>query len=91
MSAKLGHIKGRNKLRVFGSRVFTKTFRPKREEVTGRWRKMHSGRLHDFYSSDVNLLIKSRRMRLAGKVACMGKREVHTGFCWENLRERHHF
>jgi hypothetical protein len=53
MSAKIGHIKGINKLRVFGSRVLTKTFRPKREEVTGGWRKKHSGRRHDFYSSDV--------------------------------------
>jgi len=91
MSAKLGHIKGRHKLRVFGRRVPTKTLRPKREKVTGGWRKMHSGQLHDFYSSDVILLIKSRRMRWVGKVACMGKREVHTGFWWENLRERHHF
>jgi hypothetical protein len=60
MSAKLGHIKGRNKLRVFESRVFTKTFRSKTEEVTGGWEKMHSGWLRDFYSSDVNLLIKPK-------------------------------
>jgi hypothetical protein len=33
MSAKLGRIKGRNKLRVFGNRVLTKTFRPKRKEA----------------------------------------------------------
>jgi len=91
MSAKLGHIKGRHKLRGFWRRVLTKTLRPKREEVTGDWRKIRSGQLHDFYSSDVILFIKSRRMRWAGKVACMGKREVHTGFWWENLRERHRF
>ena len=52
---------------------------------------MHSDRLHAIHSSDVNLLIKCRRMRWAGKVARMGKREVHTGFWWENLRKRHHF
>jgi len=91
MSAKLGRIKERNKLKVFRSRALRKTFIPKTEEVTGGWRKMHSGQLHDFYSSNVNLLIKSRRMRWAGKVACMGKREMYTGVWWENPRERHHF
>jgi hypothetical protein len=49
MSVKLGRIKERNKLRVFRSRALRKTFIPKTEEVTGGWRKMHSGQLHDFY------------------------------------------
>jgi hypothetical protein len=91
MSAKLGHIKGRNKLRVFGSTVLRKAFRPKSEEVTGGWRKMQGGQFHDLYSSDVILLTKSIRMRWAGKVACMGKCEMHTRFRRENLRGRHHF
>ena len=33
-------------------------------------------------------MIKSRRLRWAGHVACMGKGDTHTGFWWENLRER---
>jgi hypothetical protein len=48
-------------------------FGPKREEVTGEWRKMHSGELHNLYSSpDTIRQIKSKRMRWAGHVACMG-------------------
>jgi hypothetical protein len=46
---------------------------PKRDEITGEWRKLHNGELHDFYSSpDIIRQIKSRRMRWAGHVARMG-------------------
>jgi hypothetical protein len=49
-------------------------FRPKRNEVTGEWRKLHSRELHNFYSSpDIIRQIKSRRMRWAGHVARMGE------------------
>jgi hypothetical protein len=49
-------------------------FGPKREEVTGRWRKMHSEELHNLYSSPyVIRRMKSRRMRWAGHVTCMGE------------------
>jgi hypothetical protein len=45
-----------------------------RDEVTGEWRKMHNGEFHNLYSSpDIIRQIKSRRMRLAGHVARMGK------------------
>jgi hypothetical protein len=47
---------------------------PKRDEVTGEWRKLHNGELHDLYSStDIIRQIKSRRMRWAGHVACRGE------------------
>ena len=47
-----------------------KTFRPKREEVTGKWRKLHIEALHNLHSSpDAAWVIKSRRMRWAGNVA----------------------
>jgi hypothetical protein len=47
---------------------------PKRDEVTGEWRKLHSRELHNLYSSpDIIRQIKSRRMRWAGHVACMGE------------------
>jgi hypothetical protein len=40
----------------------------------GEWRKLHSEELHDFYSSpDIIRQVKSRRMRWAGHVACMGE------------------
>jgi hypothetical protein len=46
----------------------------KRDEVTGQWKKLHSGELHNLYSSpDIIRQIKSRRMRWAGHVARMGE------------------
>jgi hypothetical protein len=47
---------------------------PKRDQVTGKWRKLHKGELHNLYSlPDIIRQIKSRRMRLAGHVARMGE------------------
>jgi hypothetical protein len=63
-----------HRLRVCENRVLRRIFGPKREEVTGEWRKLHSGELHNLYSSpDIIRQIKSRRMRWAGHVACMGE------------------
>jgi hypothetical protein len=39
------------RLRVFENRVLRRIFGPKRDEVTGKWRKLHSGELHNLYSS----------------------------------------
>jgi hypothetical protein len=45
-------------------------FGPKRDEVTGCWRKLHNVELHNLYSSpSIIRMIKSRSMRLAGHVA----------------------
>jgi len=61
--------------RVFGNRVLRRTFGPKRDEVTGEWRKLHNEELNDLYSSpNIVRVIKSRRMRREGHVACMGER-----------------
>jgi hypothetical protein len=50
-------------------------FVPKRDEVTGEWRKLHNEELRDLYSSpSIIRIIKSRRMRWAGHVARMGER-----------------
>jgi hypothetical protein len=63
-----------HRLRVFENRVLRGIFGPKGDEVTGEWRKLHSGDLHDLYSSpDIIRQIKSRRMRWAGHVARMGE------------------
>jgi len=52
-----------------------------REKVTGEWRRLHNEELHDPYClPNIAWVIKSRRMRWAGHVACMGKGQVCTGF-----------
>jgi hypothetical protein len=55
--------------------VFERIFGPKRDEVTGKWRKLHNKELHDLYSSPIIIkIIKSRRMRWMGHVARMGEK-----------------
>jgi hypothetical protein len=59
---------------VFENRVLRRIFGPKRDEVTGEWRKLHNEELHNLYSfPDIISQIKSRRMRWAGHVARMGE------------------
>jgi hypothetical protein len=60
---------------VFENRVLRRIFGPKRDEVTGEWRKQHNEELRDLYSSpSIIRIIMSRRMRWAGHVARMGKK-----------------
>jgi hypothetical protein len=62
-------LREEHRLRVFENRVLMRIFGPKRDEVTGGWRK-----LHGFYSSPSTIrVIKARRMRWAGHVARMGE------------------
>jgi hypothetical protein len=59
---------------VFENRVLRRVFGPKRDEITGKWRKLHNGELHNLYSSpNIIRQIKSRRMRWVGHVARVGK------------------
>jgi hypothetical protein len=61
---------------VFGNRVLRRIFGPKRNEVTGGWRKLHNEELHSLYSSpSIIVMIKSRRMRWAGHVARMRRKK----------------
>jgi hypothetical protein len=67
-------LRGERRLRVFENRVLRRLFGPKRDEITGEWRKLHNEELHDLYSSPyIVRVIKSRRMRWAGHVVRMGK------------------
>ena len=63
------------RLKLFENMVLRRIFGPKRGEVKGEWRKLHNEELHELYSSpNIVRVIKSRRMRWAGHVACMGER-----------------
>jgi hypothetical protein len=69
-------LREEHRLRAFENRMLRRIFGPKRDEVTGRWRKL----LRDLYSSpSIIRMIKSRRMKLAGNVARIGeKRNAHS-------------
>jgi hypothetical protein len=59
---------------VFENRVLRRIFEPKRDEVTGTWRKLHNEKFHNLYSSpSIITMIKQRRMKWAGHVARMTK------------------
>jgi hypothetical protein len=54
---------------MVGNSVLQVIFGPKRDEVTGKWRKLHNGELNDLYSSQNTVqVIKTRKMRWAGLV-----------------------
>jgi hypothetical protein len=61
---------------VFENRVLRRIFEPKRDEVTGEWRKLHNEELNDHYCSPsiVRRMIKSRRMRWVGHIERIGER-----------------
>jgi len=66
--------------------VLRKTLQAKRDEVTGEWR-LHSEELYSLFLLSIIRMIKLRRMSWDGHVARTGRREVHTGFQWRDLRE----
>jgi len=70
---------------VFENGVFRRVFGPKRDEVTGEWRKLHREELSDLYSlPNIVRVVKSRRMRLAGHVTHMVEgRVVHRILVWK--------
>jgi hypothetical protein len=85
----VAHSEGRTGLRVFENRVLRRIFGTKRNEVTGEWRKLHNGELHDMYSSPTILrVIKSKRVRLVGHVTRTGVRIGVYRVLVGNLRER---
>jgi hypothetical protein len=72
--------------------VLSKLFGPKRDEVTGAWRKLHKEELRDLCSSpSIIRIIKSRIMRWAGHVARMGARGTRIGYWSESQKERDHW
>jgi len=74
-------------------RVLRRIFEPKRDEVTGEWRKLYNEELYDLYCSpNIVRVIKSRRMRWAGHVARMGEGiGVYRVFVGKPKKERDHW
>jgi hypothetical protein len=70
-------LREERRLRVFENRMLRRVFGPKRDEVTGEWRKLHNEELNDLYSlPNIVRVVKWRRMRWAGRVARMGEDRV---------------
>ena len=85
-------LREERKLSMFKNMVLRRIFGPRRDEVTGDWRKLHNEELNELYSSPNNVrVIKSRRMRWAGHVARMGEERGCIGSWWGNRREGDHW
>jgi hypothetical protein len=64
---------------VFENRVLRRIFGLRKDEVTGAWRKLHNGELHNLYSSASIIILISQ-----------GIRGMHRGYWWESQKERDH-
>jgi len=85
-------LREERKLRVFENMMLRRTFGPRRDEVTGEWKRLHNEELNNLYFSTNNVrVIKSRRMRWAGHLARVGEERGCIGFWWGNRREGDHW
>ena len=85
-------LREERKQRVFENMVFRRIFGPRRDEVTGEWRRLHNEELNDLYSSpNIVRVMKSRRMRWVGHVARMGEEKKCIGSWRGNRREGDHW
>ena len=85
-------LREERKLRVFENMVLRRIFGPRRDEVTGEWRRLHNEELNGLYSSpNIVRVIKSRRIRWAGHVARMGEERGCIGSWWGSRSVRDHW
>jgi len=79
-------------MRVFENMVLRRIFGPRRDEVTGEWRRMHNEELNGLYfSPNIVRVIKSRIMRWLGMWGVWVRRGWCIGSCWGNRREGDHW
>jgi hypothetical protein len=77
-------LREEHRLRVPENRMLRRIFGPKRDEVTGGWRKMHNEEIHNLYSSpSIIRIFKTTRMRWAGHVGRMGEKMNAYRIWWE--------
>ena len=78
-----------SRLRVFENMVLRRIFGPRRNEVTGKWMRLHNEEPNGLYTSPkIVRIIKSRIMKLAGQMARIGDERGRIGFWWGNRRGR---
>jgi hypothetical protein len=84
-------LREERRLRVFENRVLRRVFGPKRDEVTGEWRKLYNEELNHLFSlPNIVLVVKSRRDG-RGMWRAWERRVVCTGCWWGSQRERGHW
>jgi len=84
-------LREERRLRVFENRVLRGIFGSKRDEVTGELRKLHNEELNDLYPSlNIVPVNRTKRIKDAGHVARMGRRDMYKGLWLGNLREIDH-
>jgi hypothetical protein len=84
-------IRELHRLRMFQNRMLGRIFVPKRDEVTGGWRKLHNEEPQNLCCSPRIFNTITRWIWWAGNVAWMGHCRLHTGFLYESLKERPHY
>jgi len=84
-------LREERKLRVFENMVLGRIFRPRRDEVTREWRRLHNEELNDLYSLPNIVRVVKSRMRWAGHVAHMAEERGCIGCWWGNRREGDHW
>jgi hypothetical protein len=84
-------LREEHRLRVSGNRVLRRISGPKRDEVTGGWRKLQNEELYKLcFSQSIIRMIRSGRMGWVGHLARTWIRGMHTEFRWERQKEKDH-